>query len=88
MSLGLKYALLRRGTSVVVPSRCFLGYETLFHTVFVHRLGPVSFQKAVAETESTSKRFTQYQGVLARESASFWRENVIAVVILLGVFAR
>ena len=30
-----------------------------------------------------SKRFAQYQVVLAREPDSFWRENVIAVVILL-----
>ena len=30
-----------------------------------------------------STRFSQYQVVLAREPALFWRENVIAVVILL-----
>ena len=35
---------------------------------------------------STRTRFYQYQVVRAREPASFWRENVIAVVILLRKF--
>ena len=35
-----------------------------------------------------STRFSQYQVVHAREPASFWRENVVAVVILLQVLAR
>ena len=30
---------------------------------------------------STSTRFSQYYLVLAREPATFWRENVVAVVI-------
>ena len=33
---------------------------------------------------TTCSRFSQY----ASESASFWRENVVAVVILLRVLAR
>ena len=33
-------------------------------------------------------RFPQHLVVHAREIASFWRENVIAVVILLRVLAR
>ena len=37
---------------------------------------------------TTSTRFSQYLVVLLREPASFWRENVIAVVILLRVLAR
>ena len=36
----------------------------------------------------TSKRFSQSWVLLTREPASFWRENVIAVVILLRVLAR
>ena len=32
---------------------------------------------------TTSARFSQYQVVLTREPASFWRENVVAVDILL-----
>ena len=32
---------------------------------------------------TTSKRFSQYVVVYVREPASFWRENVVAVVILL-----
>ena len=40
-----------------------------------------------SKTRTTTKtRFSQYQVVRARESASFWRENVIAVVILLQVW--
>ena len=35
-----------------------------------------------------STRLSQYCVLLAREPASFWRENVIAVVILLRVLAR
>ena len=39
-----------------------------------------------SETRKTSStRFSQYQVVRAREPASFWRENAIAVVILLLV---
>ena len=41
-----------------------------------------------SETTTTSTRFSQYWVVLAREPASFWRENVLAVVILLRVLAR
>ena len=37
---------------------------------------------------TTSTRFSLYYVVLAREPASFWRENVVAVVILLRVLAR
>ena len=37
---------------------------------------------------TTSTRFSQYLVVLAREPASFWRENVVAVVILRRVLAR
>ena len=37
---------------------------------------------------TTSTRFSQYLVVLAREPASFWRENVVTVVILLRVLAR
>ena len=33
-------------------------------------------------------RFSQYYVVLAREPASFWRENVVAVVNPLRVLAR
>ena len=36
---------------------------------------------------TTSSSFSQYQIVLAREPASFWRENFIAFVILLHVLA-
>ena len=40
-----------------------------------------------SKTRTTTKtRFSQYQVVRARESATFWRENVIAVVILLQVW--
>ena len=35
-----------------------------------------------------STRFSQYRVLLTREPASLWRENVIAVVILLRVLAR
>ena len=35
-----------------------------------------------------STRFCQYEVVLAREQASFWRENVIAVVILRRILGR
>ena len=38
--------------------------------------------------ETTSTRFSQYQVVLLREPTSFWRENVLAGVILLRVVAR
>ena len=37
---------------------------------------------------TSSTRFSQYQLVRAREPASFWRENVVAVVNLLRVLAR
>ena len=37
---------------------------------------------------TTSTRFSQLQVVHAREPASFWRENVIAVVILQRDIAR
>ena len=37
---------------------------------------------------TTSTRFSQYQVVHAREPTSFWRENVIAVVILQRDIAR
>ena len=33
-------------------------------------------------------RFSQYQVARAREPASFWRENVVAVVSLLRVLVR
>ena len=40
-----------------------------------------------SKTRTTTRtRFYQYQVVRAREPASFWRENVIAVVILLRKF--
>ena len=35
-----------------------------------------------------SSRFSQYKIVLMREPASFWRENVIGVVVLLRVLSR
>ena len=35
-----------------------------------------------------SARLSQYCVLLTREPASFWQENVIAVVILLRVLAR
>ena len=37
---------------------------------------------------TTSMRFSQYQVGVAREPASFWLENVVAVVTLLRVLAR
>ena len=37
---------------------------------------------------TTSTRFSQLQVVHAREPASFWRENVVAVVILQRDIAR
>ena len=37
---------------------------------------------------TTSTRFSQYWVLLTREPASFWRENAVAVVILLRVLAR
>ena len=37
---------------------------------------------------TTSTRFSQYWVLLRREPASFWRENVVAVVNLLRVLAR
>ena len=37
---------------------------------------------------TTSMRFPQYLVVHVRETASFWRENVITVIILLRVLAR
>ena len=37
---------------------------------------------------TTSTRFSQYWVVHAREPASFWSENVIAIVILRRVLAR
>ena len=37
---------------------------------------------------TTSTKFSQYQVVRTGEQAPFWRENVIAVVILLRVLAR
>ena len=37
---------------------------------------------------TTSARFFQYQAVLTYEPASFWRENVIIIVIQLRVFAE
>ena len=45
------------------------------------------YQRALdSETKTTmTTRFSQYQVVLTLESASFWRENVVAVVILLRV---
>ena len=43
---------------------------------------------ADSETSTTtSTRFSQYLVMLAREPASFWRENVVAIVILLRVLA-
>ena len=40
-------------------------------------------------TSTTARtRFPQYKIVSAREPATFWRKNVIAVVILLRVFVR
>ena len=36
---------------------------------------------------TTSARFSQYEVVLAPEPASFWWENIIAVVTLLRVLA-
>ena len=40
-------------------------------------------------TSTTARtRFPQYKIVSAREPATFWRKNVIAVVILLLVSAR
>ena len=37
---------------------------------------------------TSSTRFSQYLVVRAREPASFWREDVVVVVILLRVLAR
>ena len=37
---------------------------------------------------TTSARFSQYLAVLAFGPVSFWRENVIVIVILLRVFAE
>ena len=37
---------------------------------------------------ATSTRFSEYEVVLPREPASFWRENVIAVAIPLRVFCE
>ena len=37
---------------------------------------------------TSSTTFSQYQLVRAREPASFWRENVVAVVNLLRILAR
>ena len=37
---------------------------------------------------ATSTRFSQYYVVRARKPASFWRENVAAIVTLLRVLAR
>ena len=37
---------------------------------------------------TTNMRFSQYQVGVAREPASFWLENVVAVVTLLRVLAR
>ena len=40
-------------------------------------------------TSTTARtRFPQYKIVGAREPATFWRKNVMAVVILLQIFAR
>ena len=40
-------------------------------------------------TSTTARtRFPQYKIVSARESATFWRKKVMAVVILLRVFVR
>ena len=36
---------------------------------------------------TTRKRFVKYSGVRAQETASFWREIVIAIVILLRALA-
>ena len=42
-----------------------------------------------SETRTTTcARFSQYRVLLTREPASFWRENVIAFVIVLRVLAR
>ena len=48
------------------------------------------YQRALdSRTRTTrSTTFSQYRVLLTREPASFWRENVIAVVILLRVLAR
>ena len=37
---------------------------------------------------TTTTRFSLYYVVRAREPASFWRENMLAVVTLLRVLAR
>ena len=37
---------------------------------------------------TTSTRFSRYEVALLREPTSFWRENVISVVILLRLLAR
>ena len=49
---------------------------------------PVQLYRSGLCGMSTSTRFSQYWVLLTREPASFWRENVIAVVILLRVLAR
>ena len=40
------------------------------------------------EDDYTSTRFSQYQVLLTFEPASFWRENVVAILILPRVLAR
>ena len=42
----------------------------------------------IDSSTSTTTSFSNKQRVRAREPVSFWRENVIAVVILLRVFVR
>ena len=48
--------------------------------------GKLGHLKQIRVTLPFWRKRDQYLVVLAPEPASFWRENVVAVVILLGVF--
>ena len=45
---------------------------------------PQNNQQRPQDSEMGTTRFPQYQVVLACEQASFWRENVVTVVILFS----
>ena len=58
------------------------------NTVFiVARSSAIGWVQLETRT-TTSTRFSQYSVVLAREPASFWRENLVAVVSLLRDLAK
>ena len=48
--------------------------------------GKLAHLKQIRVTLPFRRKRDQYLVVLAPEPASFWRENVVTVVILLGVF--